>query len=93
MSRYWYFYNPVGAGNEADPTQYVKLSNDPVGNCTNGQALCAIYAHRSSTLSGKPLASDISTTSTIFDYIAESRANFGVPTPTNKPFVYLRQPV
>ena len=91
MSRYWYFYNPVGAGNETDPTQYARVSNDPVGNCISGQLLCAVYAHHNQTLTGKPDGGDLGSTSAIFGYIAESRANLGIPTPIGgKPFVYMR---
>jgi len=90
MSRQWYFFNPVGGGDETDPTQY-SLSGS-VWNCSCGQDLCAVYVH-GGTFPERPLASDISPTSTIFNYIAASRILGGVPypqSPPDEPFVFMR---
>jgi len=90
MSRYWYFYNPIGAGDETDPVQYTTIpALNVAGSCSSGQRLCAVYAHKNPQ-NGKPFAGDLSAFSTIYDYIAASRASFGVPYPTGTPFVYLK---
>ena len=86
MRRYWYYYD--GTGSEEKPSNYLRLSISP-NNCTDGQAICAVYAHPSARSENEPLASELR--GRLREYLILARLGGDYyPTAPERPYVYLK---